>query len=249
MANIVKYKVAIVSYLDILGFKNIVGTRSAGEISRIIRVFKEATQPDRFIPKPRLVTNEDFANFSDLMIISTPLENRSAPPRGLLFSHLLHLVRAQTILTCDEHIVIRGGVTIGKIVRSWGQLYGPAIVRAYDLESEVAKNPRIVVGREVLKEIRSNPGLWVHDLETDYQAVRGLLRQDSDREYFVDYLRVIFNELDNPETEYPQILDGHRALIDERLRQYAGNEKILGKYQWLDRYHAETLSQLHSSNA
>ena len=186
MVKTVKYKVALVTYRDILGFKELVNTQTAGEISRIIRVFKEETQPDQFKLKLAGFQKEDFANFSDLMIISIPLRNPNAFPQGKLFSHLLHLARAQAILICGHRIVVRGGVTVGNMVRSRGQLYGPGIVRAYELESEVANSPRIVVGQEVLKELRMNPGLWVHDRKTDEQSVRDLLCRDADGHYFVE---------------------------------------------------------------
>ena len=43
----VRYSVALVTYIDILGFKDLIATRSAGDISRIIRVFKDTLRPDR----------------------------------------------------------------------------------------------------------------------------------------------------------------------------------------------------------
>lgn len=42
----VGYKRSIVSYLDILGFRELVDTRSAGEISRILRILAETVRPD-----------------------------------------------------------------------------------------------------------------------------------------------------------------------------------------------------------
>ena len=43
----VRYKISLVTYLDILGFKNLIATRDAGEISRIIGVVKQAVKPTK----------------------------------------------------------------------------------------------------------------------------------------------------------------------------------------------------------
>lgn len=245
----VEYEVGLVTFVDILGFGELIRTKTAGEISRTIRVVKAAVQPRQFRTgfktKFKEIPDDDYANFSDLSIISIPLRRtEKAPPRGRLFSQLIHLVHAQTVLIVDEGIPIRGGVTVGKLVKSWGQLYGPAIVRAYELESKIAKYPRIVVGKEVFEELAMNSGLWVHDRTTDQEAVRSLLRQDDDGELFIDYLRVIWDELDDPGADYETFLNRHHELIRERLVRYSREPEIRKKYEWMERYHAATTAQV-----
>lgn len=245
----VKYKEGLVSYVDIMGFGDLVRTKKAGDISRIIRVTKETVQPrkikTRFKTMSIGIPDDEYANFSDLSIISIPLRDTSGfPPRGRIFSQLIHLVHAQAILLADEGLVIRGGVTAGKFVKSWGQLFGPAIIRAYELESKIADYPRIVVGPEVLEELAANPGLWVHDRKTDQVAVRRLLRKDDDGQFFIDYLRVIRDEVDDPVAGYNWFLSRHEALIAERLQRYSKNPRVRRKYEWMERYHADVLSRL-----
>ena len=211
---------------------------------------KEAVQPPHFKTKIKFKTgiktipNDDFVNFSDLCLIATPLRRSSRlPPSGKLYSQLLHLVHAQSSLIADEGIIIRGGITVGKVVKSYRQLFGPAVVRAYELESKIAKNPRIIVDKEVLNELAVNPGLWVHDRRTDEQAVRNLLREDDDGELFVDYLRLAQNELDDP-AYYNVFLARHQLVITEGLKRYSQDRTIRAKYEWMDRYHKSTLITL-----
>jgi hypothetical protein len=245
----VNYEVGLVTYVDILGFGELIRTKSAGEISRIIRVVKEAVQPHQFTAGFKAqfkgIPDDDYANFSDLSIISIPLRRTAKlPPRGRLYSQLIHLVHAQATLLADEGILIRGGVTVGQLVKSWGQLFGPAIIRAYELESKIAKYPRIVVGKEVFEELAVNAGLWVHDRKTDQKAVQALLRKDDDGELFIDYLRLIWDELDDPGADYQAFLNRHEALIAERLGRYSQAPDIRIKYEWMDRYHSSTVSRL-----
>jgi hypothetical protein len=144
-------------------------------------------------------------------------------------------------------LLIRGGVTVGNIVKSYGQLFGPAVVRAYELESKIAIYPRIVVGEEVFEELENNRGLWMHDKRDEKQAVRNLLRTGDDGELYVDYLRVIRDELDDPVTEYDEFLNRHQSLITECLQRYSGNDNVRAKYTWMDRYHQLTLRDLKTT--
>ena len=52
---------------------------------------------------------------------------------------------------------VRGGIDIAWAVELHrGELYGPAVVRAYELESEVAKHPRIVLGSCAIDFLRAH---------------------------------------------------------------------------------------------
>ncbi len=193
----VQYAVSLVTYLDILGFKDLIRTRSAGEISRIVRVVKEAVQPARFKTRLSAIPDDEYVNFSDLSLIATPLEK--APhnrPSSQLFSQVLHLVHAQSNLILDEAILIRGAVTIGEVVKSWGQLFGPAVVRAYELERDYARYPRIIIDARIFEVLDGLPGAWLNGKREDKRTLRRLLRKDRDGRLFVDYLRALQNELD-----------------------------------------------------
>ena len=74
----VKYEPMLVSYVDILGFGELINTKTAGEISRLLRIFNETTAPYRFKnrgPIPDL-PDEDQVSFSDLILTCTPLRRR-----------------------------------------------------------------------------------------------------------------------------------------------------------------------------
>jgi hypothetical protein len=239
----VNYESSILTYIDILGFRELVTTKTANDISRSIRVVREAVEPRRFKSAISQIPSADFHNFSDLCIIRAPLARKGTfPPRGEVHSQILHMVHVQTALLFDEGILLRGGITIGGVARSYGQLFGPAVIRGYALESEVARFPRIVVGEEVLEELMKNPALWVHDRQTDVRATKSLLRRDFDGEYFVDYLRIIEEELDD-RSQYPTMLDRHEDFIKRGLKLYRDNSSVLPKYKWLREYHRYTVKR------
>jgi hypothetical protein len=65
----VEYARSIVSYLDILGFRELIETKTAGEISRILRILTESVKPDGISSSQGL----RFTKFSDTVIRSVPL--------------------------------------------------------------------------------------------------------------------------------------------------------------------------------
>lgn len=243
------YKIALVTYLDILGFKDLIATRKAGEISRILRIFKEAVEPDtyktRFKESAVGIPADEYVNFSDLSLIVRPLDGGGVhPPGSQLFDLLLHIVRAQARLVIDEGILIRGAVTVGKAVKSSGQVFGPAVVRAYELERNVAKYPRIIIDESVFEVLKGVPGAWYNDERTDTSHLRLLTRRDADRRRFVDYLRVVQSELNDP-AYYPDCLARHDEVIRNGLQHCRRNLCIWRKHRWLKRYHESTIDRLN----
>lgn len=244
-----RYKISLVTYLDILGFKGLIRTRKACEISRIIRVFKEAVEPAtnkiRFKSTGYHIPDDQFRNFSDLTLIARPLEAvTSAPPGSQLFDQLLHIVHAQARLVIDEGILIRGAVTIGRVVKGSGQLFGPAVVRAYELERDDAKYPRIIIEDRIFDVLRGLPGAWLNDERTDMCDILCLTRRDIDGRRFVDYLRAARGELYDP-AFYRVCLARHNGVIRKGLQRYSRNCRIRCKYEWLKRYHEATIDRMN----
>ena len=239
--RVVSYTLHLVTYLDILGFRELIKHRSAGAISKMIRLVREAAAPDS---EDKKELKQEFEHFSDLVIITTPIyspENVEFPI-GLAFAELLKLAIAQARLI-DEGILVRGALTIGNLVRSYNVVYGPGLIRAYELEHDHALFPRIVVDKLLLRELKANPALRHHDYETEIKEIRGLIRKDYDGVYFVDYLSAIESELRDHDT-YFKFLSTHRELIKKGLRKFVNRKSIRRKYLWLRKYHNSTVSNL-----
>lgn len=94
----VNYETQLVTFVDILGFRDLVESKNARDISRIIRIVKEAVEPWSVRPqvkkKLKGIPAESFFSFSDTSIILIPLRRRSRPPTGTLHSQLLHMIYA-----------------------------------------------------------------------------------------------------------------------------------------------------------
>jgi hypothetical protein len=225
----VRYTRSIVSYLDILGFRELIETKSAGEISRILRILAESVQPNSMFKDEKI----QFTKFSDTVIRSMPEAKHY--PKNFTFE-LRSILHAQIALI-PRGITVRGAVTIGDIVQSWKIVYGPAVVRAYELESRKNSPPRIVVDSEALSSLRSGSGG-----EAISKDLEELVRTEGGVSY-LDYLSACEGELNVPEQEYPLFVKHHRDLIRRGLEKYAGRPSILAKYEWLKGYHERVLRE------
>jgi hypothetical protein len=223
----VHYTRSIISYLDILGFRELIETHSAGEISKILRILAESVQPDAMFKKEKI----QFTKFSDTVIRSMP-ESRHHP-HNFLFE-LRSILHAQIALI-PRGVTLRGAVTVGDIVQSWKVVYGRGVIRAYELESANGSPPRIVIDTETLASLR--PAIEADQLTAELDA----LIQTENSVTFLDYLTAVEGELNVPEQEYSLFLELHRDLIRSGLRKYAARPAVLSKYQWLESYHRRTL--------
>jgi hypothetical protein len=234
----------LVSYVDLLGFEGLVQTKSANDISRILRVFNEETAPINFKHDVPDMPRQEHVSFSDLNMTCTRL--RGTSNRGIVFNQFLRLVRAQSILLLDEGILIRGGIAVGLATRSYRKYFGPAVIQAYRLEQAKPGVPRIIVDPSVLTEIETNPLLWMHDKDDELKTAKSFLAYE-DGVAFIDYLRIAVGEVEDAAGAIEQ----HDMLIRERLARYAKRKYrgIRAKYEWLRRYHDRTVRNLRRERA
>ena len=162
---------------------------------------------------------------------------------GAIFYEALNLVHAQADLI-NQGVFVRGGMTAGPIYAEGTNVFGPAFVRAYELESNFANFPRIVVGPEVFRELRSNNRL-AEDVPHDVHYLRRLLRRGDDGLWFIDYLKSIRREMDDPQG-HPDFVLRHKAMIVTNAAK-AVSLRTLQKYLWLATYHNQVCNELYQA--
>jgi hypothetical protein len=128
-----------------------------------------------------------------------------------------------------------------------GELFGAALVKAYELESRCAQYPRLVVGDTLvtyLTELRSSSTAGLQDdveRAIATRLLRSLKRDDFDQRWIVDYAGAMFRDL---RENVPQLGDAlGRALAFarqtrdecEQHRDEAG-PKLYARYRALARY-------------
>jgi len=107
--------------------------------------------------------------------------------------------------------LVRGGISIGELFIDETMVWGEALLKAYDLESNAAIYPRILLDSNLLSHIESDEEL------TEF------VRQDFDNLCFLNYLYI--------QHFGGQFLkNGFRMMIDELNGKYT--ERIYQKLYW-----------------
>ncbi len=138
-------------------------------------------------------------------------------------------------------ILVRGGVTVGQLIHDEQKCFGPAMIKAYKMESEKAINPRIIIDENVLKFDLNNPG-QANTIELENEYLLNLIKTDPNNNelFFLDYLKQK-NEFEDSYAYFDFMLKT-KNFITENLSEFKRNEKLYKKYEWLKWYYNETIN-------
>lgn len=124
----------------------------------------------------------------------------------------------------------------GAIDLAWGVdlpasgLYGPVVANSYELESEVAQYPRIVVGQRVVEFLeahRANTGAdpFTRVNRNFAKLCLAMLVQDIDGHWIVHYLGVAF-QFSVTDTRHRFFYDKARAFVVDQLEEYRSQKTV-----------------------
>jgi hypothetical protein len=247
----IAYRPAVVTFLDVLGFRErVASSRDATDIQRILSRLRSFSNNDA--EEESLGGDGEFEvtrsiAFSDSVVrirfIDTPY------PSGALFHEILGLVHMQAEMMASE-VLLRGGVTVGNVYLEGDMAFGPAFNRAYDLESQFANVPRIVIGPEAFVELRNDNRLVSTDNTADHDIayIRRMLKCGEDGLWFIDYLAAIRSELDDL-AQYPDLISQNRSLILDNIRRVPAHSRVFQKYLWSAHYLNEVIDRCGLSSA
>ncbi len=218
-----KYEKRLILFLDFLGFSEVVATtaKKPGELVKLIKAMDELKK----------ITAEGFVlkrhtHFSDSIVVSYRIDKQAAA------FQLLSAIAFGVIRMVEYGYLLRGAVTIGDLYHSRVHVVGPAMVKAYYMESKEAKYPRVIVDPSVFALARSNPS-EANTPELEERHVRNLTRVDKDGWHYFDYVSwdSVVEGVGAENALYPDYLKKLGALIEAGLKHPEPNVKE--KYLWL----------------
>jgi hypothetical protein len=141
---------------------------------------------------------------------------------------------------------IRGGIELGLAMDiDDTEVYGPAIARAYTLESKVAQYPRIVIGEELIRYLYEIAG---HAATTGEEKAHAKLAErslnmfvvDDDGQTFLDYLGAEIQSVMSKE----MIQNAYNFTIQESIKhKECKNSKLGFRYTLLRNYFESRISK------
>ncbi len=181
--------------------------------------------------------------FSDFVMLFLSLrDDINKVPMSGVFLALASAASTFLAMLAGGH-VIRGGIDIGLGVEFWkGEIYGPALARAYALESKIAQYPRIILGEELTRYIqlqRSRPQNDVFSVLNKHLAdlCSMLVAIDDDGYPFLDYLGEGFKKHIMTDLDQAIINKAFEFVIRESERcKVTKNSKLAFRYSLLRDY-------------
>ncbi|MDN0075626.1 hypothetical protein QU481_12055 [Crenobacter sp. SG2303] len=178
--------------------------------------------------------------FSDNIAVSVRLE------QGNDLLELLHFSCYLTWKLLAKGVLSRGGIALGELYHKGSIIYGPALLEAYQLESQVAIYPRIVVAHGAAEKARELSGR-VDPSETPIIA---LLKEDSDGWKFVHVMAhsamLPRSEMLSSDVAIQQSPISNELLLKAKVNvarkalesnpTSEGDVRSMSKHQWMSRY-------------
>lgn len=220
-----EYQERVIVFIDILGFREHI-KKTVQDSEYFIKLRKTLNfiahiKKDNDAEEQRM--GKEITVFSDSIVISYPAEQK-----GSVFFLILDVVHIQLDMM-QKGILMRGGLTVGKLCHNDNIVYGPAMVEAYELETSAAIYPRVVVSEKVLETAVFNVSPQ-HTPEQELEWVIGMLDKDTDGQLYVDFLSQ-GQEANDYDTYIDALTNIKKLIVDE----ISGNPRpsVRMKYEWI----------------
>lgn len=176
----------------------------------------------------------EIVHFSDSIVVST-----SADYHGK--SEIISILSFLSNALLQHGFLLRGGITKGEIYHKDSSVFGPALNRAYEMESKSAIFPRVILDFDLTTEFGQGIEVY-HDGKKIGQNKTWRLSNDGFR--FFDFLQPFGGSHGFSDTNLLHLnLTKMYLFINERLVEYQEKPSILPKYIWLANYFNEVLKE------
>jgi hypothetical protein len=222
------YQIRYCAFVDILGFSNIVrrGLMQPEEIMALLQSVRRLPEGREAIAFSQ--SDLKFHSFSDNMCVSA-----AANADGI--THITHSLESLARSLLDVGILLRGAIVKGKLYQDDDVVFGEALIRAVELESQVVHYPRIMLEREVADEAKT---LMRRRLVEDF--VRDYIVQCDDGPFHLNFLYGMRPYLDSSDEPLRQIYIERYNMVAAKLQATldaaVDNPRHFEKQIWFARY-------------
>jgi len=229
------YRDSLVVFLDILGLTNSImetenNESKARTIADMLAEVRETTKIINKRAKKSWKTKFTAHAFSDSIIVSCPTVSKNA------FIFMAHIIAAIQFDVMRRQFFLRGGLSAGGHYERGGIAFGPAFVRAYELERQSVW-PRVLIDPLVLEKLSP---------QTVRIALESYISQDKNGLYYFNYLHLLTVQrsfrLEKKQLTEEEI--SHLSLAEtlEKHKQYLliAVKRLIedARFELLPRYHA-----------
>lgn len=171
-----------------------------------------------------------FKSFSDNVLLAHPQISKDMESE---FAFILWSIQEYQFAMALKGFFIRGGLSVGQLFVDDDNVYGEALIDAYELESKIAINPMVVLCDNTMKLVDNHltyyNGGWAPQLND--------VLVNSDGRYFINYLSECVLDTEEGYNLDIESLAIHRDRITDALSEYSSKPTVFSKFTWLSDYH------------
>lgn len=247
------YNSYLVTFIDIMGFKDFIEKEHEGDpepILKIIKSFKKINHICRY----RMCDDEHNKRvlvnfFSDSIIRRIPLDSLSDEDILYVLGYEMYQLALMQMTLISDGILIRGSMSMGKLYSQKEIFFGPAFHEAYESESKMAVYPIILLSASIENFLtKMILYLYMDDILTLY---KGPVPFDCFNHggIYINYLYLLLNAriFDKPQ-ERDEFMAEHKKLIETSLIGHQHDYRVVSKYQWLKKYHNYYVPLMRAKN-
>lgn len=238
------YEDRIVAFIDILGFRSIVQKSSIHHNSERFHIPQyreeglsksifEALDTKQHAWKQAFYNELNLESLPDLSLRITSFSDciaLSCEPNEIDFCYLVFCINFIARHMHQNGFMLRGGICEGELHHSEttldndgtavaGRIFGPAFIKAYDLECKKAGHSRIILSNMLWKKVKEN---WLHKTDCNYcQYIGKFIEQDDDGPIRLDTLMSYYMQIST---------QGLDSISSELMAIKQETEKVLGFY-------------------
>jgi hypothetical protein len=220
------YTKRICLFLDILGFSALVKSQSCEVVYNIVQGIKSELKSNKQVIQQ--IYNEPIATtFSDCIVLSIEADESDVEQASNILVSATVKMLQETYL--NQRIALRGGMAYGELFhhRTDG-VFGPAMIKAYELESQFADWPRVIFDQSLIRHFKDRKGLpsiGFTNYGGGFWGVDCLNRIEDvlDRE-------LIYSFETATGKAFLDILTRIDQITESKLEDHYGNPKVYAKY-------------------
>ncbi|MDR6957254.1 hypothetical protein J2W43_001230 [Pseudomonas brassicacearum] len=212
----INYEVRLVCFFDILGWKSHIDKAGTDPTQLTRLAFLPRILSSGFVKSLSTGSNNKVTSFSDCAVLSIPYDENEVAKfvQGLCSIFVGGAING---------FFVRAGVTVGNLYHDDQLVFGPALNKAYFLES-TGKYPRIILDRDI----------------EEFQHLSGVNVRDEEGTLFIDPFSISTFRKSCENTVYPlpEKMDGMALYVatEELVRREmegASSEHVKNKFEWL----------------
>lgn len=232
---------SVVAYVDILGYQQM-ALRAEQErkepeflqaLHKTLSEGRKWLEHDEKSHGPHLGTKDFYAlkAFTDNVVIGYPIQIRDDAEIQISMAFLdLGIFQLEMI---KNGFFLRGAISVGDVYIDDIAVLGNAFTEAYKGESELARDPRIVLTNSATEAVKRHLKYYAENSGAPQNLE---LYKDSDGQWFLNYLENILEAVYEMGPSFAE-LEQHKQAIEKKLSEFRARPEIWNKYFWAANYH------------